>query len=191
MKIYLELLISLKENKKICFSFGDNVYDATMSVYVIAINKKPVTISASAKKFKATAKTKKYTLTLKTIKGSSADGKTYVGGAKKVTLTINGKTFTAKTNKKGQATFKITNLNKKGKFTAKISFAGDVTYKSTTKKLKITIILRNNACNLLLNMLIFTRNIQKRRLGRLMLVTRSKRGRYGENRLRAEKGFPP
>lgn len=139
---HVNVQINLKDANRLTFAvvfLGDNVYDATMSVYVIAINKKPITISASAKKFKATAKTKKYTVTLKTIKGSSADGKTYFGGAKKVTLTINGKTFTAKTNKKGQATFKITNLNKKGKFTASISYAGDKTYVATKKSVKITV----------------------------------------------------
>ena len=72
------------------------------------------------------------------IKGASIDGKTYLKAGKKVTLLINGRIYTAKTNSKGKATFNI-KLTKKGKFTAKISFAGDVTYKSTTKKVKITI----------------------------------------------------
>ena len=116
----------------------DDNYNASLAVQKITINKKTTSITASAKTFKATAKTKKYTVTLKTIKGASIDGKTYLKAGKKVTLLINGRLYTAKTNSKGKATFNI-KLTKKGKFTAKISFAGDVTYKSTTKKVKITI----------------------------------------------------
>ena len=117
---------------------GDNGYDATMSVYSITINKKPVTIAASAKTFKGTAKTKKYVITLKTIKGSSADGKTYFAKGKKVTLNLNGKTYTSKTNAKGQVTFTL-KITKKGKFTTSIKYAGDTTYKSASKSVKITI----------------------------------------------------
>jgi len=116
----------------------DDNYNASLAVQKITINKKTTSITASAKTFKATAKTKKYTVTLKTIKGASIDGKTYLKAGKKVTLVINGRIYTAKTNSKGKATFNI-KLTKKGIFTAKISFAGDVTYKSTTKKVKITI----------------------------------------------------
>ena len=57
----------------------------------------------------------------------------------KVTLKVNKKTFTAKTNKKGVATFKIKNLKKKGKFTAVIKFAGDKYYNKLTKKVKIKV----------------------------------------------------
>ena len=53
-------------------------------------------------------------------------------------MKINGKTYTAKTNAKGQATFNI-NINKKGKYTASIKFAGDKTYASASKSAKITI----------------------------------------------------
>ena len=57
----------------------------------------------------------------------------------KLTLTVNKKTYTVKTNSKGVATFKITNLKKKGKFTATIKFAGNKYYNKLTKKAKITI----------------------------------------------------
>ena len=117
---------------------GDKDYNASMAVHKVTINKKTTSISASAKTFKATAKTKKYTVTLKTIKGSSIDGKTYLAKGKKVTLKLNGKTYTAKTNAKGQATFSL-KITKKGKFTAKLSYAGDNTYKASNKSVKITI----------------------------------------------------
>ena len=108
-----------------------------MSVYLITLNKKPMTITASAKTYKASA-TKKYTVTLKTIKGDSADGKTYLKTGKKVTLKVNGKTYTAKTNSKGQATFTL-KLTKKGTYSASIKYAGDNTYNSASKTAKITI----------------------------------------------------
>ena len=119
----------------ICY-LGDETHNATFVPFSFNIQKKSITISAAAKSYKASAKTKKYTVTLKTQKG--VDGKTYLKKGKKVTLKINGKTYTAKTNAKGQATFKI-KLTKKGKYTAKVSFAGDKTYESASKKVKITI----------------------------------------------------
>jgi phosphatidate phosphatase APP1 len=57
----------------------------------------------------------------------------------KVTLKVNKKTFTAKTNSKGLASFKITNLSKKGKFTAVIKYAGDKYYNKLSKKATITV----------------------------------------------------
>ena len=83
------------------------------------------------------AKTKSVSVTLKTIK-NPYDGKTYLKSGKKLTLKINGKTYTAKINAKGVAKFNI-KLTKKGKYTAKISFAGDRTYKKSSKSVKITI----------------------------------------------------
>ena len=52
---------------------------------------------------------------------SLKDNKGKVMKGKKVTLKVNGKTFSAKTNAKGVATFKITKLTKVGKNNAVIS----------------------------------------------------------------------
>ena len=76
-------------------------------------------------------------MTLKTIK-NKYNGKTYLKAGKKLTLKVKGKTYTAKINKKGVATFKI-KITKKGKYTAKIKFAGDKTYKASSKSIKIKI----------------------------------------------------
>ena len=121
------------------FYGGSESTGAVFNVAKLVVSKKTVTMSAAAKSFKKATKTKKYTVTLKTIKGSSANGKVYLKAGKKVTLNVNGKTYTAKINAKGQATFKITKLTKKGKFTAVVKFAGDSTYKAVSKKVKITV----------------------------------------------------
>ena len=122
------------------FSFaGDENYTSAFACVCVDLEKKPISIKASAKSYKASVKTKKYTVTLSTIVGSSHDGKVHMSSGMKVTLTVNGKTYTAKTNAKGQATFKITGLSKKGKYTAKISYEGDKTYDSAAKSVKLTI----------------------------------------------------
>ena len=135
------LQINLQDaNKYTCAPcyLGNTTYNATFASATIEVIKKPITITAAAKSYKATAKTKKYSVTLKTIKGSSSDGKTYLSAGKKVTMKINGKTYSAKINAKGQATFSL-KITKKGKYTATVSFAGDKTYNSASKSVKITI----------------------------------------------------
>ena len=93
----------------------------------------PLKTKITAKKatFKAKKKTKKYTITLKA--GKKAVAKV------KVTLKVGKKTYTAKTNKKGKATFNLKKLTKKGKYNAVIKFKGNKNFKSATKKVKITV----------------------------------------------------
>ena len=55
----------------------------------------------------------------------------------KRTLKVNKKTYSAKTNAKGQATFKITKLTKKGTFKATITYKGSAYYNKVTKKVNI------------------------------------------------------
>lgn len=117
---------------------GDKTYSGTSISFNIKVNKKPVSINAKSKTFKAKSKSKKYRITLKTSKSSSNDGKTYMKAGKKVTLKLKSKTYTAKTNKKGQAVFKL-KMTKKGTFKAVIKFNGDKIYKSVSKKVKIKI----------------------------------------------------
>ena len=95
------------------------------------VTKKATKITAKKATFKAKKKTKKYTIVLKS-------GKTAVKKVK-VTLKVGKKTYKATTNSKGKATFKITKLNKKGKYTAVIKFKGNKYYKATSKKVKITV----------------------------------------------------
>ena len=103
--------------------------------FKITVKKAPVKVAtkivAAKKTFKVKTKTKKYTITLKA-------GKKLVKKVK-VTLKVKGKTYKATTNTKGKATFKITKLNKKGKYTATIKFAGNKNYKASSKKIQITV----------------------------------------------------
>ena len=94
--------------------------------------KQATKIIAKNKKFKAKTKVKKYTITLKTKAGKAVK-------KVQVTIKIGKKTYKAKTNNKGKATFKIKKLTKKAKYTATIKFKGNANYKAATKKVKITI----------------------------------------------------
>ena len=117
---------------------GDDEYNgAPIASSKLTVTKKKTTIKASNKVFTAKTKTKKISVTLKTVK-NKYDNKTYLKSGKKVTLKVNGKTYTAKINKKGVAKFTI-KITKKGKYTAKIKFAGDKTYKASSKTIKIRI----------------------------------------------------
>ncbi len=112
---------------------GNDCYINSTSTSKITVNKASPKMTANAKRFKRTVKTKKYTITLKNNINKPIS-------KVKISLKVKGKTYQAKTNSKGRASFKITNLIKKGKFTATVKFAGDKYYKAITKKVKITII---------------------------------------------------
>ena len=94
--------------------------------------KKAAKITASNKTYKVSTKTKKYAVILKDSSNKPIENI-------KLTLKVNGKTYTAKTNSKGKATFNISKLTKKGTFKAVIKFAGDKKYKATSKSVKITV----------------------------------------------------
>ena len=111
---------------------GDSNYIKSAATVKVVVKKATPKLTAKAKTFKRSVKTKKYTITLKNNKG-------VVMKNTKVTLTVNKKTYSVRTNSKGVATFKITNLKKKGKFTAVVKYAGSKYYNKVTKKPKITI----------------------------------------------------
>ena len=114
------------------FSFlGELGYSASIASAKVVVNKKATKLTAPKKTFKVKTKTKKVQVKLTTGKKALK--------SKKITLKVKGKTYTAKTNKKGIATFKITKLTKKGTFKYTVKFAGDKAYKATNKNGKITI----------------------------------------------------
>ena len=110
---------------------GDNVYAASTVSAKVKLNKEKTKVTAPKKTFKRSAKTKKVVITLKNSKGKAI-------AKKKITLTVNKKKYTAKTNKKGKATIKV-KLTKKGTFKYKVKFAGDTQYKAAKKNGKIKI----------------------------------------------------
>lgn len=114
----------------LCF-LGDDDYKSVFKSVKVTVNKQSTKAVFKAKTFKVKAKTKKVSFTLKDAKGKAIKGK-------KITVKVNGKTYTAKTNAKGVATVSL-KLTKKGKYTATAKFAGDTTYKAITKKAKITL----------------------------------------------------
>jgi len=119
------------------FFQGDEEYCASyLASCKLTLIKKPISIVASSVTFKSAQKTKSVSVSLKTIKNH--DGKYYLKSGKKVTLKVNGKTYSAKINKLGLAKFNI-KLTKKGKYTAKINFAGDNTYNPSSKSINIKI----------------------------------------------------
>ena len=115
----------------VSFPINSKYFAASKDVSVV-VKKATPKITASKATFKAKTKTKKYTVTLKNSKGK-------VMKSTKVKLTVKGKTFTATTNSKGKATFKITNLKTKGSFTATVKYAGSKYYYAVNKKVKLTV----------------------------------------------------
>ncbi len=128
-----ELAATKEGTYQLTMSFaGDNNYAASSGVATIKLNKEATKVKVSKTKFKAKTKTKKVKVTLKDSKNKAIKGV-------KVTIKVKGKTYKAKTNKKGVATVKITKLNKKGTYKAKVRFAGNTYYKAVTKTVKIKV----------------------------------------------------
>ncbi|MFM5883594.1 Ig-like domain repeat protein [Methanobrevibacter gottschalkii] len=110
---------------------GTSYYNKLTKKVTIAVKATPKLTAYSAK-LKKSVNAKKYSVTLRTDKYKAMK---YT----KVTLKVNGKIYTVKTNSLGKATFKITNLNKKAKFLAVISYSGSKYYYSATKKVILTV----------------------------------------------------
>jgi hypothetical protein len=111
---------------------GDGSYAGSALDVKITVKKATPKMTAKVKKFKRSKKVKKYGIALKDNMGKPIN-------KVKVTLKIGKKTFKAKTNAKGKATFKIKKLTKKGKFKAAVSFKGNKYYNNVSKKVKIVI----------------------------------------------------
>ena len=111
---------------------GDDTHIKSSATAKVVVKKATLKVSAKAKTFKKSLKTKKYSIVLKNNVGK-------VMKKTKVTIKVKGKTYSAITNSKGVATFKITKLTKKGKYNAYIKYTGNKYYNSLTKKVRITL----------------------------------------------------
>ncbi|MBQ2652765.1 MAG: Ig-like domain-containing protein [Methanobrevibacter sp.] len=110
---------------------GDDAYNGAFNIAKVTVNKQTAKLTTKSVSYKANAKTKKLTATFKSAKNNAIKNK-------KITFTVNGKTYTAKTNAKGVATVNV-KLTKKGKYTFTAKFAGDNTYKALSKNGKLTL----------------------------------------------------
>ena len=131
IKLTAKILKTAKagENDMI-IKIGNNNYSPISKTVKITINKEKTKITAKKKTFKKSKKAKKYTITLKNSKGKAVK-------KAKVALKVKSKTYKAKTNSKGKATFKITKLTKKRTYKAVIKYKGSEYYEKATKKVKI------------------------------------------------------
>lgn len=111
---------------------GNSRYFKSSASASITVKKAKPFIIVSNMKYFASEKTKKFSMVLK-------DNTYKVMKNTKVTVKVNGKSYSAKTNSKGRATFKITKLNKKGKYKATVKFAGNSHYTALSKTAKITV----------------------------------------------------
>ena len=118
--------------RNLVIKLSDSKYNPVSKTVKIKINKEKTKIAAKKKTFKKSQRIKKYTISLKNSKGKAVK-------KVKVTMKVKGKTFKAKTNAKGKATFKITKLTRKGTFKAKIRYNGSGYYMATAKNVKIKI----------------------------------------------------
>ncbi len=92
----------------------------------------PILLTNSSASFKLNVKTKKLSVTLKNNNRKAIK-------SAKLTISVNGKKYSARTNSKGLATFKITKLTKRGTYTATVKYNGNKYYKTASTKIKIRI----------------------------------------------------
>ena len=134
----LQINNNVAKNYNLTLSFkGDENYNpAPSTVTTLIVTKKNSSIDAKDLVFEPYDDIN-FDVTLSTIK-NQFDDKIYINGGKKLTLKINGKSYDAFTNQDSIANFNLTGI-KSGKYIATIEFAGDETYNSFSKKIKITI----------------------------------------------------
>ena len=118
-----------KCNVAVSFLGDDNNTGCFKSISV-KIDPQKAKLVAKKKTIKAKKKSK-LTATLKNSKGKAIAGK-------KITFTVNKKSYTAKTNKKGVATVKV-KLSKKKTYKVTVKFAGDNTYNKATTKTSVKV----------------------------------------------------
>ena len=131
LKVSTRGLAPKKYTAKVAFN-GDAVYDKSAKDIKVTVKKATPKLTAKKKTFKRTVKTKKYTIVLKDNTGKAIK-------KAKVTIKIGKKTYAAKTNSKGKASFKIKKLTKKGTYKATVTFKGNKYYNKVVKKVKIKI----------------------------------------------------
>ena len=113
------------------YYLGDNIYKASYAAAKITVTKQTPKITAKKATYKVKTKKKLIKATFKSAKNHPVKGKL-------IKFTVKGKTYSAKTNKKGIASVNI-KLAKKGTYKVAVKFAGDTTYNKVTKKITLKI----------------------------------------------------
>jgi hypothetical protein len=111
---------------------GDNAFKSSTKSAIIKIIKEKTRLTVPTKAYKQSSKSKAVAITLK-----SAGGKAIA--MKKVTFKLNGKTYTGKTNSKGQAIVKV-KLTVKKTYKFRVKFAGDSQFSAASRISSIKII---------------------------------------------------
>ena len=111
---------------------------ATEREYLGSTGNGKITVTKDSTSLSSSGKTYTVTTTAKTITATLKDGSGKVIANRKVTATVNGKTYKATTNSKGVATFKLS-LNAVKTYTVSIKFAGDGYYTASTKSIKVKV----------------------------------------------------
>ena len=128
----VKVALSKKGTYPVVVSFlGDEKYNGSFVVAKIKVNPQKVKLTVTKKTYKASKKTKYLYATLKATNKKAIKGK-------KLTFTVNGKKYTAKTNAKGIAKVKV-KLSKRKTYKFTVKFAGDNTFKKISKKGKVVI----------------------------------------------------
>ena len=111
---------------------GDENYEGAFEVAKITVNRQKANLTASGATYKASAATKTLTATYKTKAGKAIVGKT-------VKFTVNGKTYSAKTDDKGVAKVNVS-LTKAGSYSVEVKATETNTYAEIIKTvtLKLT-----------------------------------------------------
>ena len=128
----LQINLPKKGTYTFAISFlGDDEYNASFEVVKIVVEAQVPKLTTSNVKFKLNAKSKTISASFKSMKGTAVSGK-------KISFTVNGKTYSTTTNSKGIASIKVS-LNKKGTYKFTVKFLGDNTFAAVSKFTKVVI----------------------------------------------------
>ncbi|WP_295620837.1 Ig-like domain-containing protein [uncultured Methanobrevibacter sp.] len=111
---------------------GDKEYQAKAGTGKLTLTKQSTSLTSPNKSFTVTNTAKYIYVTIR-------DGAKKLLASKKITATVNGKTFSANTNAKGQAKIKLT-LNAVKTFKVSLKFAGDATYAASSRTITVKVI---------------------------------------------------
>ena len=110
---------------------GDEKFTASSKTVKVYVKKQSLKLTAPKKTYRLRNKKKYLTATLKNSKGKAIKNK-------KITITVNGKKYTGKTNSKGVVKVKVS-LSKRKTYKFTVKFAGDKSYKAVSKTAKVVV----------------------------------------------------